>query len=80
MTDPTPARPCSRCQAEPAEPGQRWGRNCRNASKRNRRAWAKLELEWRRRCMVGLPVPEFKVDDVPRRTVDEGDKTGQGTD
>jgi hypothetical protein len=77
MTDPTPARPCSRCQAEPAEPGQRWGRNCRNESSRRSRLRFRAEVEWLRRVTRSLCKPEF---DVPSGTVDEGEKTGQGTD
>jgi hypothetical protein len=79
MTDPTPARPCSRCQAEPAEPGQRWGRNCRNESSRKSRLRFRAELEWLRRVTRTLQKPDFD-EIVSRRTVDEGDKTGQGTD
>jgi hypothetical protein len=48
--DPTPARPCSRCQAEPAEPGQRWGRSCRNAHKRTQRKINPMTDEERKRA------------------------------
>lgn len=33
-----PERECSRCRAEPAKPGQRWGRACHAAYMRQRRA------------------------------------------
>jgi hypothetical protein len=35
---PVSEKLCSRCQNEPADPGQRWGRMCFNAAKRARRA------------------------------------------
>lgn len=36
------ARPCSKCGAEPRDPGQRWGKRCRTAHKQEARRLARM--------------------------------------